>query len=182
MRCGTKEKLLNSEPIDLSPDAGGWPALRGSRGRSDSPGREERAHRFEWLARRVDGTEIPLEIIATAIQAQGRSLHVVVSRDITERKQVEAALRESGQLLSSTTDNISEAIYRTGPDHQLVFVNRAYLRMCGYDSLEEIRQVPRERLYANPADRRALLEQLARTGRFREEIEFVRKDGTRFGA
>lgn len=181
MRCGTKEKLLCSQPADLSP-------ARQPDGRLSAEAAAEvtalvatsGAHRFEWLARRLDGTEVPLEIIATAIQARDRPLHVVVSRDISERKQAEAALRESEELLSSTTDHLSEAIYRTGPDHELVFVNRAYLQMFGYASLEEVRGVPRERLYANPDDRRMLLEKLAGEGRFREEIEFVRKDGSRF--
>jgi PAS domain S-box-containing protein len=61
----------------------------------------------------------------------------------------------------------------------LTFANRAYLRLSGYSSLEEMRHVPREQLYAQPADRVRLLERLARDGSFRnEEIEYLRRDDT----
>lgn len=181
MRCGTRERLLRTRPAELSPAR--QPDGRGS----EEVAREvaatvERsgAYRFEWTARRFDGTEVPLEVIATQIAKHGRPLHVVVSRDISERKQAEAALRRSEQLLSSIADNIREAVYRTGPAHQLDYVNSAYLRMFGYANLEEVQRRPREALYADPAARRQLLDSLAAEGRFVRELEFVRKDGARF--
>jgi len=100
---------------------------------------------------------------------------------LSERERAEAELRESQQLLASVADNISEAIYRTSPEHELIFANRAYLRMSGYESLEEMQRMQRERLYANPADRRRLLDLLEQQGGFRNiEIEYVRRDGHRW--
>src|SRR5271169_1033436 len=46
--------------------------------------------RFEWIARRFDGTEVPLEVNATAIERNGEPVFVLVSRDVTERKDAEA--------------------------------------------------------------------------------------------
>src|SRR5262245_58004956 len=181
MRCGTKEQLLQMRPMDLSPPF--QPDGRSSQQATEKViALVERngGHRFEWVACRADGENVPLEIVSTQIKANGKSLHVVVSRDMTERKRAEAALRESQQLLSSIADNIEEAVYRTGPTHELVFVNRAYLRLFGFDSLEEVQSIPRERLYDNPADRAELLDQLAREGRFSREIQFVRKNGSHF--
>ena len=179
MRSGTKAALLQKKPSDLSPPfqpdgrsseekSAEITLLAGARG----------SYRFEWVARRMDGQAVPLEMLTTPILANGRVLHVVVSRDITERKRAESELRGSQQLLASVADNISEGIYRTGPNHELIFANRAYLRMSGYESLEELRGVPREQLYANPADRARLLELLAREGSFHsQEIEYVRRGG-----
>src|SRR3954469_5121852 len=83
-------------------------------------------------------------------------------------------LRSSQQLMVSIMDNITEAVYRTGPDHELIYANRAYLSLSGHDSLEEIQRVPREKLYANPSDRARLLELLATEGEFRnEEVEYI---------
>ncbi|MEI2724659.1 MAG: PAS domain S-box protein [Verrucomicrobiota bacterium] len=136
------------------------------------------SHRFEWMITRFDAAEIPVEIVLTLIRGGERPLLLSVSRDITERKRTEHELRDNQQLLVSVADNISEAIYRTDPNHGLIFANRAYLRMSGYRSLEEMRQVPREQLYAHPADRVRLLELMARHGCFRnEEIEYLRRDG-----
>jgi PAS domain S-box-containing protein len=95
--------------------------------------------------------------------------------------EIAEALRESQELLASVADNISEAIYRSAPDHTLTFVNRAYLEMFRYNSLSELQAIPRERLYANPAARLSLLQALQEKGAFsHREVEFVRKDGTRF--
>lgn len=139
---------------------------------------ERGSHRFEWVINRFDGTQLPVEIVLTLIRGGDQPLLLSVSRDITERKRTENELRENQQLLVSVTDNISEAIYRTGPNHELIFANRAYLHMSGYTSLEEMRHVPREKLYAQPEARARLLDLLARNGLFRnEEIEYLRRDG-----
>jgi PAS domain S-box-containing protein len=93
------------------------------------------------------------------------------------------ALRENQQLLSSITDNIYEAVYHSSPEHGLLFVNRAYVRMFGYSSIEELHSVPREKLYANPADREWLLALVASEGGLvNQEVEYRRKDGSTFWA
>ena len=179
IRATSKEQLLQMTPAALAPE------YQPDGQRSTDKAAEittlvaqHGSYRFEWVARCFDGQETPVEVVATAICSEGHMLHVIVSRDITERKHAEIELRENQQLIASVADNISEGIYRTGPNHELIFANRAYLRMSGYDSLEEIRLVPREQLYANPADRARLLKLLAQEGAFRnQEIEYVRRDG-----
>lgn len=179
MRAASKADLLALRPEELSPP--GQPDVLESARRVVAPPdqvRHPRNAKFEWVVRRLDGSELPLQVQTTPIQNQGRQLHVIVSRDISLRKQAEAAARKSEQLLASIADNISEALYRTGPDHELIFANRAWLRLSGYASLEEMRQVARETLYANPADRGRLLQLLARDGAFRnQEIEYTCRDG-----
>ena len=182
MRAGTKERLLQTRPEDLSPPT--QPDGSSSREKAAQVtelSAKHGGHRFEWVARRLDGQDIPLEVLSTPLPVNGHNLYVVISRDITERKQAEATLRESQQLLASIADNISEAIYRSDPDHRLTFVNQAYLRLFGYDSFAELQALPREKLYAEPDARARLLDLLARDGAFsQQEVEYVRKDGTRF--
>ncbi len=182
MRAGTKEQLLQASPSDFSPPSQ-------PDGRSSSEQAKELmvltaaagSHRFEWMIRRLDGADLPVEVLSTSISTQGRQLQVVVARDISQRKQAEHALSDSQQLLESVVENISDGIYRTSREHELLFANRAYLRMSGYDSFPEMRRVPRVRLYAHPADRARLLRLLEEQGGFRgEEIEYVRRDGHRW--
>ena len=182
MLAGTKERLLQARPEDLSPPT--QPDGSASRDKAIEVAElsaKYGGYRFEWMARRFDGQDIPLEVLSTPIPVNGHNIYVVVSRDITERKRAEATLLESQELLTSIAENISEAIYRSGPDNQLTFVNQAYLRLFGYDSFADLQALPREKLYADSTARARLLELLARDGAFsQQEVEYVRKDGTRF--
>jgi PAS domain S-box-containing protein len=181
MRCENKKQLLALHPAQLSPEC--QPDGSSSVGKTSEMialAVAQGSHRFEWMARRLNGEEFSIEVVLTPIRCAERPLMTAVCRDMTERKRAENALRESQQLLSSVADNLSEAIYRTTPEHDLTFANNAYLAMFGYE-LDELRRIPRERVYANPSDRAHLLDLLRREGRFTgQEIEFVRKDGTRF--
>lgn len=178
----SKAALLGSNPIIISPERQPDGSLSIEKVKTVIQVAMERgSHRFEWVINRFDGTQLPVEIVLTVIRGGERPLLLSVSRDITERKRTENELRESQQLLLSVADNIAEAIYRTGPNHELIFANRAYLRMSGYDSFEEMRHVPREKLYARPADRTRLLDLLSQQGKFRnEEIEYIHHDGRRW--
>jgi PAS domain S-box-containing protein len=101
MRAPSRERLLNTPPTALAPESQ-------TDGRSTAVALEEIAalisanggHRFEWLARRFDGTDVPLEITVTPILAHGQALHVIVPRDISERKGAEERIR----LLNATLE------------------------------------------------------------------------------
>jgi len=182
LRASDKQRLLQVRPEDLAPpfQSDGLPTAEKSK-EITQLAKAQGGYRFEWLARAFDGRDIPLEVVVTAVSMGTESIHVVIARDITERKKAEHALLESQRLLASVSDNISEAIYRSGPDHKLYFVNCAYLGMFRYRSLAEIQSIPREKLYADVQVRQQLLGRLARDGAFsNQEVEFVRKDGSRF--
>lgn len=174
LQSNSRAELIGREAAELLPAAQDAAALL-------TGAREAGGTRFEAVMQRVDGRPVPVEIVATAVPMGKREVLFLLSRDITRRLSAEAAAREHQRLLASVADNIREAIFRSGPDHRLVFVNRAYLQLFRYDSLEELQAIPRERLYADPARRPALLEALGRRGFFQnEEAQYVRKDGTRF--
>jgi PAS domain S-box-containing protein len=133
MRAGTKEKLLGARPEDLSPPL----QPDGSTSREKTTQvvalvEEFGSQRLEWTARRFDGHEVPLEVLLTPIHVGVRNLHVVVSRDISERKRTEAALRESEQKFRELFEASSDAIQILDPqERRIVDCNAATLRMAG---------------------------------------------------
>ena len=175
----SKAALLGSSPGRISPERQPDGSLSADKVKEMIQLAIDRgSHRFEWVINRFDGMQVPVEVVLTLIRGGKKPLLLSASRDIAERKRTEHELRDNQQLLISVADNISEAIYRTDPSHELIFANRAYLRMSGYTSLDEMQHVPREKLYATTSDRARLLELLARNGHFRnEEIEYIRRDG-----
>lgn len=102
------EDILGKQPSDFSaerqPD--GEDSVGAARKHMDRA-LKAGTHRFEWLARRLDGTEFPVEVTLTAIHLEGRQALQAVIIDLTERKRAEAELqnalakeRELGQLKS----------------------------------------------------------------------------------
>ena len=60
-------------------------------------------HHFEWTHCRLDGTEFPCEVLLTPITISGREAMLVVWHDLTERKNVEEAMRLAIETAESAT-------------------------------------------------------------------------------
>lgn len=96
-----------------------------------------------------------------------------------ERRGAEDALRDSEAKFRSLFESVMEGVYRTSRDGQLLVVNPAFVQMLGYDSAEEICQVPAASLYWYPSDREAYIRRIEGEGEVRN-VEYVlrRKDGS----
>ena len=67
---------------------------------------------------------------------------VVNYRDITERKQLEFAIRQSKQQLEVILQNIADGISVQDAQGNVVYMNEAGARLCGYTSVEEFMRTP----------------------------------------
>jgi PAS domain S-box-containing protein len=96
--------------------------------------------RFEWTSLRFDGTIVPLEVNATAIEQDGETVIVLMSRDITERKEAEDALLASETLFRSFFERNAEAMSLLDPQTlRYVETNEAVARLIGAPSKEALR-------------------------------------------
>ena len=127
---------------------------------------------------RLDGEMIFVEYTVKTNYLPGR--HVAVLRDISMRKQAEAALRESDERFHQMADNIQEVFWMLDAETKhVIYVNQAYETITGR-SCESLRENPTsyQELF-HPEDRvRVLtrLEEAMRTGEFNEEFRIVRPD------
>jgi PAS domain S-box-containing protein len=151
---------------------------------------QARHHIDELEVVRPDGAVLQIEVVTTFMpDAAGRAATLLgITRDITERKQTERALRESEERYRLITENTSDAIwlYELGPQ-RFSYLSPAAERMFGY-SRED--QQGRDLLsYLSPASAaeadRSLRERLTaiaagdESARHRtSQYEIVRRDGT----
>jgi PAS domain S-box-containing protein len=104
--------------------------------------------------------------------------------DITEQKLAQGALIQSQQLLNSINQNIDVAICRTSKSmNKLVYVNRGYIKLFGYDNEQDALNSGPANIYFNKSDRDKILKTLEEKGSISNiEIQYLKKDGTVFWA
>jgi PAS domain S-box-containing protein len=150
MHATGKEQLLSLHPSKLSPEY--QPDGRSSVEKADEMIRialNQGSNRFEWIHRRLDGTDFPVEVLLTSISAGDRQVIHTVWRDITERKQIEkalqdahaeleikvqqrtAALSEANALLQALMDNIPDHIYFKDLQCRFIRNSRSQATMLG---------------------------------------------------
>lgn len=122
----TREELLTRSPFDISTDTYNRPLGEimqeiATRGQST----------FETEYRRKDGTIVPVEINSHLILLHGKKVILSVTRDITERKKNETALRENERLLSDIIEFLPDATFVIDKDRRVVSWNRAIEKMTG---------------------------------------------------
>jgi PAS domain S-box-containing protein len=133
---------------------------------------------FEWLHRDAQGRDLPCEVRLLRLPDPDRVLVRGSLLDVTERKQMEAALKESMALLRATLSAAPVGIARI-QNRTLLEVSEPFARMLGYRPEELIGQSSRM-LYANDEMHQAMAISNIMPGLQTErttEIQFVAKDG-----
>ncbi len=96
------------------------------------------AHQFEWLITRADGEALATEVLAAAIEHDGRALLHVVLRDVTDRREAERRLRESEERHRLLSENSSDVIWLYDlRAERFVYISQAIERLRGY-SVDEV--------------------------------------------
>jgi PAS domain S-box-containing protein len=160
----SKQQLLRLRPEDLSAPV----QLDGSRTADQTAEiigivQRQKTHRFEWVMRRLDGRDVPIEVSATAVLMDGKKFHVVISRDISERKNTERELLELNQSLErrvsertaalTTSEARLRALVEHAPEAIVVFDADTGRFLFGNEHACRLYGVPMERLAElTPAD------------------------------
>lgn len=140
--------------------------------------RIDNAH-FEFQHRKASGEIVEVENFNSKVNINGRTyLHAII-HDISDRKRIEKALRESEEKNRLIMDNSMDAILLTKPDGSVISANHAACKMFGMTE-KEICSAGRSGLVdLNDPRLPKLLLQREKYGFAEGELDFFKKDGTK---
>ncbi|MDR3627256.1 MAG: PAS domain S-box protein, partial [Ignavibacteriaceae bacterium] len=137
----------------------------------------------ELINKRKDKTEFPIFLsTSTVIDDKGNPYAFVgITRDISERKKFEKAIRESENRYRNLFNNSPLGIYRTTPDGRILLANPAIIKMLGYNSLQELvrRDLEKEGYGEYSSKRSDFKNEIEKYGEVKGiEVEWIKKDGS----
>ena len=134
--------------------------------------------RYEFKIITKSGEERWVDATAGPIEFEGKPAAIGTAFDITERRIVEEALRESEKRYHAIFEDSREAICITTRDGRFVEVNQSTLDLFGY-TREEILKLNVLQIYANPSDRNKFQQEIEQSGSVRNySVKLRKKDGT----
>ena len=136
---------------------------------------------YEHRAIRGDGEVVHiLTRNRVVLDSKGRVLKIVgVNQDITGRKKMEEALRESEERYRTLFENSLDGIMLTQPDGTILAANRHACEMLRMTE-EEILRAGRGGVVVDDERLRAAVAERAKTGKWHGELTLRRPDGSNF--
>ncbi len=111
-----KSRILNCEPASLSPELqpDGSPSIRGV---TSLYGRPDRTVKFDWVHVSFDGAELPVEVVISPIDFEGRRLWLVTWHDIAARLATIGRLEE--EMSAAVRANHTKSEFLANASHEI---------------------------------------------------------------
>ena len=148
LRYDSKDELLTRHPGDLSPDF--QPDGEPSKGKAEAMIATTYArgkHRFDWVHRKKDGEDFPVEVTITPIELAGKQVLLLVWHDLSERIKAEQQLRDSERRISeqlayqsAILENAADGIVVIDQQGTVKTFSPAAVRIFDYSAAEVVGQ------------------------------------------
>ncbi len=132
---------------------------------------------FEIIALKKDGTEFPVELTLSSWKSDKHKYYTSIIRDITERKKVEEALKESEDKYKAIFESLQDVFYRTDRVGRITIISPSIRAQAGYDPEDIIGHQVTD-FYLNSSDRKFFKTKLYESGVINDyELQLKAKDG-----
>ncbi len=148
---------------------------------------ETREKKFKWrlveiIGRHKNGEEFPVEISFGEYLEDGRYYFTGVIRDVSERRRIADALRESEERFRQLAEHIHEVFWLSKTEtNELIYISPGYAKVWGRP-IESLYDAPRswlDAVHPNDAARIGEAEMLKQSrGDYNEEYRIVQPDGS----
>ncbi|MCL4548501.1 MAG: PAS domain S-box protein, partial [Bacteroidetes bacterium] len=126
-----------------------------------------------------DGTILNAEVYTKLIEINGLSSVVAHVRDVTDKKLAQKAIAKSEEKYRNLFEKSLAGIFKATIEGQIIECNNEYLKVLGYDSIENIKKISTKSLYADPKDREKLVELLRKQREVKDYVmKLKKKDGS----
>lgn len=141
---------------------------------------------FERSIHNLWGSDLICEVRLVALPAPGHRLIRASFLDVTGRKLAELKQHRSEEQFRDIFENAPFGIYQTSAEGRLLSINPTGASMFGYEANLQMLAATSDvvsQLFVQPGQRQALVQQaLASDGFVHREVEYRRRDGSRFDA
>lgn len=134
---------------------------------------------FEFPIKRKNGEILWISQNATLLFQNEKVIGFhFIARDITSRKRMEDALRDSEKRYRSLFEKSLAAVFSSTLEGKLVECNQAFADLLGYESPEEMKLINARELYPSLDDRQKFLEVLHNSNEVKKfELRLKKKNG-----
>ena len=145
-------------------------------------GEEELPFHYELKIIHKNGTERWVYYTAATIEYQGKPAAPGTAVDITDRKQAEAALRQSEEKYRLTADTVPIQLAAIDMSGKFVLWNKYSEKMFGYTQEEALNKLSPRDIHETAAEAQEAFDTALKNGIFDKEMNFRRKDESLFPA
>ena len=92
--------------------------------------------RYELRAKKLNGEEFFLDLSMTRVMYEGKPHALAIARDITDKKGLEEALRDSEKRYRLLAENVTDIIWTMDMDLRFTYVSPSVTRLSGFSTEE----------------------------------------------
>ena len=109
---------------------------------------------------------------------------IMYQNSLSRRRSLESTIRVSmrdATILQTISANMEDGVFKSSKDDGLVYVNQSFVKMFGYESVEDILRTHPVNLYPSKADRDSLFMRIEKSGKVANSLlQYRKKDGSHF--